>query len=228
VMTDSRKARGKQEEPRKTAINHQKRALQTRRELIEAARTIFARDGFAVARLQDIAEAAGKTRGALYDNFKDKEDLFFAIITEDVSRDYELYYKQLRVDSTYEERVRVLTKKLVALVQDRQRMLLQIEFKLFALRHPARQERLAELHAAVCYQGGLDNTLVLIPELRSEDPVVRRRALTSFGAILDGLALNLYFDPVGSRKSEIRRKIEREVRERLGGDPGNIIASEPK
>jgi AcrR family transcriptional regulator len=219
-MADSRKKRKNQDVPKKPSASHQERALQTRRDLLIAARTIFARDGFAVSRLQDIAEAAGKTRGALYANFEDKEDLFFAIIAEDVSRDYEVYRKELRIGSSYEERVSVLTDKLVALVRDRQRMLLQIEFKLYALRHPHQQERLAELHAAVCYQGGLNKTLDLIPELQIDDPIDRRRSMAAFGAILDGLALNLYFDPVGSSKTEIRRKIEREVREHLGGEAG--------
>ena len=52
-----------------------------------AARRVFARDGFEVARLQDIAQEAGKTRGALYSHFADKEDLFFALIEENIEAD---------------------------------------------------------------------------------------------------------------------------------------------
>lgn len=218
-MTDSIKKRGNQRILKQLSSSHtQERAIQTRRDLLKAARIIFARDGFAVARLQDIAEAAGKSRGALYANFKDKEDLFFALITQDISQDYEAYKRKLRPGSSREERIKVLTDKLVHLVHDRQRMLLQIEFKLFALRHPRRRKRLAELHTAVCYQGGVDGTLDLIPELQIEDPTDRRRVMASFGSILDGTALNLYFDPIGSSDAEIRRKIEREVREHIGGE----------
>jgi len=65
----------------------QERSLVTRQELIDAARRIFARDGFEVARLQDIAAAAGKTRGAFYAHFQDKEDVFFAIFEQDIARD---------------------------------------------------------------------------------------------------------------------------------------------
>ena len=64
---------------RKVISEHrtQERAIQTRKDLMAAARRVFARDGFEVARLQDIAQEAGKTRGALYAHFTDKEDLFF-------------------------------------------------------------------------------------------------------------------------------------------------------
>ncbi len=218
-MKDSIKKRGNQRTPKQFSSSHtQERAIQTRRDLLRAARIIFARDGFAVARLQDIAEAAGKSRGALYLNFRDKEDLFFALIAEDISQDYETYKRELRPDSSLEERIRVLTDKLVELVHDRQRMLLQIEFKLYALRHPRRQKRLAELHTAVCYQGGVNSIPELIPGPQMEDSTDRRRTVASFGAILDGIALNLFFDPAGSSEAEIRRKIEREVSEYLEGE----------
>src|SRR5690242_6246146 len=66
------------------ALAHkQERALVTRERLINAAREIFTRDGFESARIEDIAARARKTRGAFYDNFRDKEDIFFAIYEED-------------------------------------------------------------------------------------------------------------------------------------------------
>jgi AcrR family transcriptional regulator len=41
---------------------------------------VFARRGFEGASLDEIAETAGFTRGAIYKNFDGKEDLFFAVI----------------------------------------------------------------------------------------------------------------------------------------------------
>src|ERR1700753_2488872 len=69
------------------APHKQQRAVVTRQELLNSAREIFARDGFEHARLEDIAANIGKTRGALYDNFKDKEDMFCAIFEQDIERD---------------------------------------------------------------------------------------------------------------------------------------------
>lgn len=211
---DSRKKRSKRVASRKSSDGPtQERAIQTRQELLKAARSIFARDGFEGARLQDIAEAAGKTRGALYDHFKDKEDLFFALIAQDLARDDAVFRKKLRPDSSREERIVVLTDHLEGLVHDRQRALLYVEFKLYAARRPRKQSKLAELHAAMCDRGA-PRKVEFVPELATGDAAQRRRVIASFGALLDGLTLNHYFDPVGLTDEEIHRKIEQEVRER--------------
>jgi AcrR family transcriptional regulator len=52
----------------------------TRTALVEAAADVFARKGFHGASLDEIAEAAGFTRGAIYSNFKSKEDLLLAVV----------------------------------------------------------------------------------------------------------------------------------------------------
>ncbi len=57
----------------------QRRRELTRTALVEAAGEVFARRGFNGASLDEIAEAAGFTRGAIYKNFEGKEDLFFAV-----------------------------------------------------------------------------------------------------------------------------------------------------
>ena len=50
----------------------------TRERLLEAAARVIARDGFQGARLADVAREAGLTTGAVYSNFRDKEELFMA------------------------------------------------------------------------------------------------------------------------------------------------------
>ena len=194
----------------------QERAVQTRQDLLQAARLIFARDGFELARLQDIAEAAGKTRGALYAHFQDKEDLFFAIVEQDMIRDTAVYNRKLRSDSSFEEKVEVLTSQLMALIRDRNRVLLYLEFKMYAIRHPHRQKRLADLHAAICVEGS-SRKVQLIPELHIADDKTRRHVVASFGSVFDGLALYRYFDPVGLPDETIHRKVEQLVRDRLLG-----------
>lgn len=61
-------------------LTPERRRQQTRDVLIAAATEVFARRGFEGASLEEIAEAAGFTRGAIYKNFDGKEDLFFAVI----------------------------------------------------------------------------------------------------------------------------------------------------
>ncbi|MGH3210094.1 MAG: TetR/AcrR family transcriptional regulator [Trebonia sp.] len=53
---------------------------QTRRMLLAAAADVFARNGFAGASLEEIAEVAGYTTGALYYHFANKQQLFLELL----------------------------------------------------------------------------------------------------------------------------------------------------
>jgi len=55
-------------------------ALATRNSLLDAAERVFLAQGVAGTSLNDIALAAGTTRGAIYWHFKDKADLFNAMM----------------------------------------------------------------------------------------------------------------------------------------------------
>ena len=50
------------------------------RELLEAALAVFAQRGFRNTRLDDVAEAAGVTKGAIYHYFDTKEELLLSVI----------------------------------------------------------------------------------------------------------------------------------------------------
>ena len=51
-----------------------------RRQIIEGARSVFMARGFDAASMADIAKAAGVSKGTLYVYFKDKDELFSAIV----------------------------------------------------------------------------------------------------------------------------------------------------
>ena len=55
-------------------------ALATRHKLLDAAEHLFQAQGVSRTSLQDIARRAGATRGAIYWHFKDKADLFNAMM----------------------------------------------------------------------------------------------------------------------------------------------------
>ncbi|MFL6414459.1 MAG: TetR family transcriptional regulator [Bryobacteraceae bacterium] len=183
----------------------QKRALQTREDLIRAARRVFARDGFENARIEEIAAHAGKTRGAFYANFEGKEDVFFAIFEEDLLRDQERVRPRLTAAATTEERIDAVTDDLLTLLRDRQRVLLGLEFKMYAIRHPHKQNRLAELHAQMllrCCTTKVDNFL---PELANLSNGEKQRRVSEITTILDGAALNRLFDPSNLDEEQLRR-----------------------
>jgi len=59
------------------ARGEQKRAV-----ILDAAERLFASRGFAATRLEDVAEAVGLTRAALFYHFRDKQALYDAMIAE--------------------------------------------------------------------------------------------------------------------------------------------------
>jgi AcrR family transcriptional regulator len=193
----------------------QVRAQRTRQQLIDAARRVFARDGFDLARLEDIAAAAGKTRGAFYDHFRDKEDVFFAIFEQNISTFRRQFSREFKEAKTAEERLEALTRRLFHTLKDRRLMMLNLEFKIYAIRHPQRTKRLADLQLAMCLRGMEETLDALMPELRSPSEEMRRRRNAQFGAILDGLAVNRLFDPEGLSDDETMAFIRTAVRPML-------------
>ena len=110
----------------------------TRKLLLEAAARTFARKGYAGASVEEIAEDAGFSIGALYSNFSGKEELFVALMTE-------------RANSRVSDTAHVLGEQFLpgndawtALGQqmvdvadkDMELAALQAEFWLYAVRHP--------------------------------------------------------------------------------------------
>ncbi|MEK7241093.1 MAG: TetR/AcrR family transcriptional regulator [Gemmatimonadota bacterium] len=58
------------------------------REILDAALRVFSRQGYAAARLDDVAAAAGVTKGTIYYYFASKEDLLIRLVA---SRDREVF-----------------------------------------------------------------------------------------------------------------------------------------
>ena len=55
-------------------------AQETRNRILDAAERVFSERGVSRTSLEDLAQAAGVTRGAIYWHFKDKRDLFAAMV----------------------------------------------------------------------------------------------------------------------------------------------------
>jgi AcrR family transcriptional regulator len=63
----------------------QRRAEDRPREICAAALDVFSEKGFAAAKLDEIAARAGVSKGTLYLYFKDKEDLFRAVVRDSIA-----------------------------------------------------------------------------------------------------------------------------------------------
>lgn len=64
----------------KPPTKHAARSAATRAALIAAARPLFGERGYADVGTEELAHAAGVTRGALYHQFADKRELFRAVV----------------------------------------------------------------------------------------------------------------------------------------------------
>ena len=62
-----------------TGLTKTEQSRQTRRALLDTARTLFTAQGYAATSTEEIVRRAGVTRGALYYHFRDKTDLFEAV-----------------------------------------------------------------------------------------------------------------------------------------------------
>lgn len=64
--------------------------------MLQAAAGVFAERGFAAASLDQVAAAAGFTKGAVYSSFRSKDDLFLALMEAEAARRVEVVEAALR------------------------------------------------------------------------------------------------------------------------------------
>lgn len=118
-------------------LREEQQAL-TRRRLLQAGATVFARCGFHAASVEEIAREAGATTGALYSNFVGKEDLFLAVFEASVAAELEDYSKVIGAAASAEEKERAPADRWMEILRERPDYFpLFIEFWTHAIRKPA-------------------------------------------------------------------------------------------
>jgi AcrR family transcriptional regulator len=139
-------------EKRKRETRPEKQA-RTRAELIAAATAVFARRGYNGASVEEIAEEAGYSHGAVYSNFEGKADLFLAVFEEYMAeRARELAATQvgLAEDAPLEARARALADQwMERLASDRESFVLHLEFLGHADREPELAKRFGTRSASM-------------------------------------------------------------------------------
>ena len=123
-----------------------RRRQHTRDTLLEAAELVFARRGFHGASLEEIAETAGFTRGAIYKHFTDKEDLFLAVNDRFNDRTLQAFSQLLDeqgsqgYDDVDIDAVATIWRQ--RFTKDRDFFILGLEFNLYLARNPEVRDRL--------------------------------------------------------------------------------------
>jgi AcrR family transcriptional regulator len=172
--------------------------------LIQSAEKVFARDGFEAAKLEEIATDAGYTRGALYANFENKEDLFCALLEKEISARIAALEREM--DRVHDPAAKLSSMREFFLTKtlDRRWSLLSLEFKLFAVRHPEVKQRLAAMHRRFVSPrvGFLDEVM---RALGRELPASAHATGVSLATLGNSLTLEHMLDPTLMPESDVRR-----------------------
>lgn len=180
-------------------------ALETRNKLLDSAEYLFQSQGVSRTTLQDIALHAGATRGAVYWHFKDKADLFNAMM-ERVTLPLEGYFShEQRPEETssdlgtqaLEHTRSAIMKALNQIVNDPQtRRVLEIATQKVEYIEGIRNVRVRHLTTCTGFlcrvQQGLDTAT---RQKNLTLPLSSALAARGLHALIDGLIQNWLFDP---------------------------------
>ncbi len=124
--------------------NKERRTEHTRQILLDAAEEVFARKGLTGAALEEIADAAGFTRGAIYSQFGDKEKLFLAVVDRQRQRFLDGFAEvMMSFDRLRDVDVDAFADRWRQMSSGPDRAALGYELTLFLLRNPDARERVA-------------------------------------------------------------------------------------
>jgi AcrR family transcriptional regulator len=130
----------------------ERRLEHTRSLLLDAAEDVFAEKGFAPATLDDIAHAAGYTKGAIYKHFATKEELFLAVSDRYWRRYFDNFAEVMASARTVTAReIDEIAKRWRELSRNRgaEHAALGHEFTLYLLRNPEARERVSAKRSEV-------------------------------------------------------------------------------
>ena len=194
VITSTRKPKG--------PTKHQIKSQATRNALIEAAAMIFARDGYERAQIDEIAKESGRTRGAVYAQYKTKEQLFFAVQRRRIEAATQYIHElQSQTDCDDFHSRWEAVRATFAGFQDDQSDILDLELKLYGLRHPEAVKEWQEKYNRLFSVSDFTKFLGLTQKPGRSKLESRVRALT---AIKSGLTLSMKFLPEQLPSREVK------------------------
>ena len=178
----------------------ERRLERTRSLLLDAAEEVFAEKGFTPASLDDIARAAGYTKGAIYKHFSTKEDLFLAVSDRYWRRYFDNFADVLSAaNEVGAAELDAIAHRWRQLSIDRgaEHAALGHEFTLYLLRNPDARERVAAKRSEVVDElakfivGGIDRIggSLLIPPLTFAQVLVATSDSVVLGSQLDDVDL---------------------------------------
>ena len=161
----------------------------TRGLLIEAAAGVIAERGYERTSLEEVARRAGMSRGAIYGNFKDREELFMAVVTDR----WTLPPSPFAEGRSLAVQMRHLGHGVAALARERRRMAVAaVSFQLYALTHEEMRARLEAQNAEIYRQ----QARALVASIRADElPMPPDVFVKVIHALIEGLTLTHFLTP---------------------------------
>jgi AcrR family transcriptional regulator len=114
----------------------------TRTKLFEAARELIREKGYERTTLREVAQRAGMTSGAIYGNFRDRDELFIAL----ADAYWPPLVPRLAPNATFAEMMRALAAALIAALPERRLAAPgRLTGMAYALNHEAMRQRVREI-----------------------------------------------------------------------------------
>ena len=188
-----------------TRISRTDSKARTRADLIAAARRVFVERGFHAATLDEIAEAAGYTKGAVYSNFRGKDDLFLELLDEHYERRV-LAHREVMLGLDLDDREetwRAIARIMIeAYERDPAWWTLVSDFSTHAARHPQTQARLRELRER--FIGSMAELIEVVAERHGISSRLSSRDIArGTGALMRGLVLDWILDPADESRASV-------------------------
>jgi AcrR family transcriptional regulator len=172
----------------------------TREQLLDAAARVFARKGYAGASVEEIAESAGYSTGALYSNFDGKEQLFLELLSarrsRAIARRADAVEAILGQDEAGSEDIFAMLSRRLERIADQSADVaaLQAEFWLYAVRNPEAMQVVAAKTDELIET--MTPLVAHVTEQYGADPAIPPEAVTRIVvALFQGLARQRRIDP---------------------------------
>jgi len=118
----------------------------TRAALLDAAAAVIREKGYEGTTLAEVAERAGMTRGAIYGNFKNRDELFLAI----VAQRWEPIVPRIRVGDSFHKQMRALAEAVIAAFPQRRKSAVgAASFQAYALKNEEMRKRLVAANTEI-------------------------------------------------------------------------------
>ena len=130
-------------------LTRREKQQRTRKALLEAAAAVFCERGLEGASVDEVAQAAGYTKGAFYANFKSKEELFLVMLDERFAEELERLDKALAGTQEPQEEARAAAADFIHFAAEEDWQKLYFQFVAHAARNEDFRQELATRHRAM-------------------------------------------------------------------------------